>query len=167
MSILPNFQPHLFICNISKNITKETIWNVFANLGFGIIHNIVIKDCNKPVNCAVVYYEMWNIDDTRITRNMLMNGKSLNISYTDDDKTWKVYAYDETKTKHYRVMTAENNYQVDFLHPNVTDNRKHRMLNYRDTRCYAPLKPKRTTTINNDNNNSLLIDIICNLNNMF
>jgi hypothetical protein len=42
-----SFAPHLFV----KNISKQTLWNVFNNYGFGVIDNIFIKNRNEKKQC--------------------------------------------------------------------------------------------------------------------
>lgn len=145
------FAPHLFVRNISKNVTKDSLWAVFENLGFGVIRNIVIKP-RAEKNNAIIYFQKWEIDDTVITRNMLHEGRALSITHEEDGSIWKVCAYDETRCGSIREFP-------DILHPNVTDNREQRMRNTEaanelfddlrrnlfplDNITYAPMKAKR------------------------
>ena len=146
-------RPILFVRNISKNVTREAVWNVFSNLGFGIIHNIVLKKGGE-YNDAIVYYEEWNLDETQYTRQMLCSGKSLNVSYDYESKPWKILRYDENLNK------KETQDFSDVLHKNVTDNRKYRKKE-RDMRCYAPSKAPRNT--NAEHSQRILDDVRQNL----
>ena len=126
--------PNLFIRNISINITRDAVWSTISNLGFGIIHNIIMRNGKNDSNNAIVYYEQWNVDQTEYIRRMLCSGKSLNISYDYESTPWKVYKYEEDM----------NEELPDILYPNVTDNRKQRKNRLKeDKKCYAPRKPLR------------------------
>lgn len=122
--------PTLFIRNISKNTTKEAIWNTIANLGFGTISNVLI-DAPDNKTTAIVYYEYWNMDQTEYIRRMLASNKTLNISYDYESSPWIVSQYDDTFTTASLPML-----------PNVI---KHRKIK-KDTRCYAAKKAPRKKT---------------------
>jgi hypothetical protein len=126
--------PTLFIRNISKNTSKEVIWNTMANLGFGTISNVITNlDGGKPT--AIVYYEYWNMDQTEYIRRMLASNKTLNISYDYESPTWIVSQYDDTFTT---IAPLSNVI-------------KHRKIK-KDTRCYAPKKAVREKTYVIDDN---------------
>ena len=125
MSNMKNSFPNLFIRNISNNVTKDVIWNTVANLGFGIIHNVVIKK-GKDNSNAVVYYEKWNMEQTGYIRRMLSSNKTLNISYDYESPPWKISQYDETMDMPVHI-------------PRLTGEIKHRKIKM-DSRCYAPKK---------------------------
>lgn len=126
--------PTLFIRNISKNTTKEVVWNTIANLGFGTISNVIL---NVSADTAIVYYEYWNMDQTEYIRRMLASNKTLNISYDYESSPWVVSQYDDTFT---------------FGPPQMLPNGiKHRKIK-KDTRCYAPKKaPREKTYVIEDN----------------
>jgi hypothetical protein len=134
------FAPHLFVRNISKNVTKDSLWAVFSNLGFGDIENIVIKP-RADKNNAIVYFQQWAMEETALTRNMLKEGRSLSITQEDDGAIWKVSALDETRCGSVRNFP-------DILPPNVTDNRAQRRRrdeNNEDvSKCFAPTKAARS-----------------------
>jgi hypothetical protein len=133
------FAPHLFVRNISKNVTKDSLWTVFSNLGFGDIENIVIKP-RADKNNAIVYFQQWAMEETAITRNMLKEGRALSITHEDGGAIWKVSALDET------CCGSVRNFP-DILPPNVTDNRAERRRNRVDndvTQCFAPTKAARS-----------------------
>jgi hypothetical protein len=129
-----SFAPHLFVKNIAKTVSKEEIHNVFQNCGFGVIADIIVRQRNGT---AIVVYEKWNMDETETTRSMLENGKSLTIQCDELNALWKVTAYDEKKERFKHLFVNSK------LHPNITDNRRERRRNYKDTRCYAPSKAVR------------------------
>lgn len=89
-----SFAPHLFVKNISKNITKQTLWNVFNNYGFGVIDNIFIKNRNEKNN-AIVIYKKWYMEETIATRMLLESGKKLTITCEEWNEAWKVGAYNK------------------------------------------------------------------------
>ena len=130
------FAPHLFVKNISKNVSKQMLWNIFNNYGFGIIQDIMVKPRNETNN-AIIIYEQWYMDETRATRSILESGKSLTIQCDELNAQWKVNAYD-IKRERFEHLFVDSK-----LHPNITDNRKERKRNYKDTRCYAPSKAVR------------------------
>jgi hypothetical protein len=133
------FAPHLFVRNISKNVTKDSLWTFFSNLGFGDIENIVIKP-RAEKNNAIVYFQQWAMEETAITRNMLKEGRALSITHEDGGAIWKVSALDETRCGSVRNFP-------DILPPNVTDNRAERRRNRVDndvTQCFAPTKAPRS-----------------------
>ena len=134
------FAPHLFVRNISKNVTKDSLWTVFSNLRFGDIENIVIKPCADKNN-AIVYFQNWAMEETALTRNMLKEGRALSITHEDDGAIWKVSAFDDTRCGSVRNFP-------DILPPNVTDNRIERRRNQVDngdtSRCFAPTKAPRS-----------------------
>ena len=133
-----SFAPHLFVRNVSKKVSKEILWNIFQNCGFGKIQDVIIKQKNHTTN-AIVVYEQWNMDETTDTRRMLESGKSLTIVCDEINAAWKVSAYDENMDRYGHLFVDSK------LHPNITDNRKERAKNNRwvDTRCYAPSKAVR------------------------
>jgi hypothetical protein len=112
---------HLFVRNISKNISKDTIQNVIGNLGFGTIKEIIypLGKRNQPFQNAIVLYNSWDIENTQYTRSILESGRNLTIYAEDDEEYWKVFRYNSDKNV---PMIAF----PDILLPNVTDNRKHR-----------------------------------------
>ena len=134
------FAPHLFVRNISKNVTKEALLAVFSNLYFGVIENIVIKP-RAEKNNAIVYFQKWAMDETILTRNMLKEGRALSITHEADGAVWKVSAFDDTRCGSVRNFP-------DILPPNVTDNRVERRRNQVDndvtSRCFAPTKAPRS-----------------------
>jgi hypothetical protein len=129
-----SFAPHLFVKNIAKTVSKQDIHNVFQNCGFGIISDIIVRQRNGT---AIVVYEKWNMDETMTTRNMLENGKSLTIVCDEMDALWKASAYNTNMDRFEHLFVDSK------LHPNITDNRRERRRNYKDTRCYAPSKAVR------------------------
>jgi hypothetical protein len=86
--------PNLFVKNISKNITKHNLWNVFNNYGFGVIDNIFIRPRNNTNN-AVIIYKKWNIEDTVATRMILESGRCFTIVPEQFNETWKVSIYNK------------------------------------------------------------------------
>lgn len=126
------FAPHLFVRNISKNVTKDSLWEVFSNLGFGIIENIVVKP-RAVKNNAIVYFQQWAMDETSLTRDMLQDGRALSITHEDDGSIWKVSAFDETRCGSVRNFTERSLHSATIfterLLPNVTDNRAERERN--------------------------------------
>jgi hypothetical protein len=86
--------PNLFVKNISKNITKQNLWNVFNNYGFGVIDNIFIRNRNETNN-AVIIYKKWNSLETIATRMILESGRSLTIIPEEYGETWKVSIYNK------------------------------------------------------------------------
>jgi len=168
-----SFAPHLFVRNISKNVTKDSLWAVFSNLGFGEISNIVIKP-RAVKNNAIVYFQQWDMAETALTRNMLLEGRALSITHEDDGSIWKVSAFDDTQCGSVRDFP-------DILLPNVTDNRAERERNSAyaqdildDLRnnlfpldniiTNAPMKAERTAPLCTDNE---LNTIARNMNQMF
>jgi len=166
------FAPHLFVRNISKNVTKEALMAVFSNLYFGVIENIVIKP-RAEKNNAIVYFQQWAIDETILTRNMLQDGRALSITHEDDGSIWKVCAFDEMRCGSVR------NYSERLL-PNVTDNRAERERNAGyaveflddlrnnlfplDNITNAPVKAERSTSLCNDRD---LDEIVMNMTPLF
>jgi hypothetical protein len=166
------FAPHLFVRNISKNVTKDSLWEVFENLGFGIIQTIVVKP-RAEKNNAIVYFKQWAMDETTLTRNILQEGRALSITHEDDGSIWKVCAYDDTRCGSIRDFP-------DILLPNVTDNRSQRDRNTEyadeflddlrrnlfplDNITNAPIKPERSVSLCTDDE---LNTIARNMNQMF
>jgi hypothetical protein len=130
------FAPHLFVRNISKNVSKQHIQDIFQNCGFGVIADIIVRQRNGT---AIVIYEKWNMDETQATRSMLENGKSLTIVCDELNALWKASVYDKNRERFEHLFVDSK------LHPNITDNRRERRRNNRwvDTRCYAPSKAVR------------------------
>lgn len=165
-----SFAPHLFVRNISKNVTKDSLWAVFSNLGFGTIEKIVVKP-RAEKNNAIVYFQQWAMDETALTRNMLLEGRALSITHEDDGSIWKVCAYDETRCASVRDFP-------DILPPNVTDNRAARNSVYAqdmlddlrrnlfplDNITNAPMKAERSAPLCTDDE---LNTIARNMNQMF
>ena len=123
----------LFVRNISKNVTKEEIWNTIAFMRFGTISNIIINACADDNNntTAIVYYENWNMSQPAFIRRMLESGKSLDILYHHESPPWVASQYDDTLT---------------FASPPMLPNGiKHRKIK-KDTQCYAPTKASREKT---------------------
>jgi hypothetical protein len=131
-----SFAPHLFVRNISKNVSKQHIHDIFQNCGFGVIADIIVRQRNGT---AIVIYEKWNMDETQTTRSMLENGKSLTIVCDELNALWKASVYDKNRERFEHLFVDSK------LHPNITDNRRERARNNRwvDTRCYAPSKAVR------------------------
>jgi hypothetical protein len=166
------FAPHLFVRNISKNVTKDSLWEVFENLGFGTIQTIVMKP-RAVKNNAIVYFQQWAMDETALTRNMLQEGRALSITHEDDGSIWKVCAFDEMRCGSVR------NYPERLL-PNVTDNRAERERNAAyaveflddlrrdlfplDNITNAPMKAERSTSLCNDRD---LDEIVMNMTPLF
>jgi hypothetical protein len=123
------FAPHLFVKNISKNISKQMLWNVFNNYGFGVIENIFITPKNEKNN-AVVIYEKWNVGETISTRMLLESGKSLTIICEEWNEVWKVNAYNKNMERFDHLFVDSK------LHPNITNNRKERLKNIRIQNLY-------------------------------
>lgn len=147
---------HLFVRNISKNISKDTIHNVFENHGFGTIKEIIypLGKRNQPYQNAIVLYNSWDIENTQCTRNILESGRNLTIYAEDEDEPWKVFRYNTDKNI---PMIAF----PDILLPNVTDNRKHRRKQVRydytqlvpeveENLLYAPKKQKTKASVSQD-----------------
>ena len=131
-----SFAPNLFVKNISKNVSKQMVWNIFNNYGFGIIQDVMVKPRNES-NSAIIIYEKWHMEETKSTRIMLESGKALTITNEELNATWKVNAYNNMERFEHLFVDSK-------LHPNITDNRKERQRNHRkDTRCYAPTKAER------------------------
>jgi hypothetical protein len=139
---------HLFVRNISKNISKETIQNVFENLRFGTIKEIIypLGKRNQPYQNAIVLYNSWDELNTQFTRSILESGRNLTIYAEDDGEYWKVFRYNNDKNVPIIAFP-------DILLPNVTDNRKHRRKQVRydytqlvpeveENLLYAPKKQK-------------------------
>ena len=154
---------HLFVRNISKNISKDTIQNVFENLGFGTIKEIIypLGKRNHHFQNAIVLYNSWDEENTQFTRSILESGRNLTIYAEDDGEYWKVFRYN-TNNKNASIIPFP-----DILLPNVTDNRKHRRKQVRydytqfvpnmtpdESLCenlfYAPKKQKKTAAISQD-----------------
>lgn len=131
-----SFAPDLFVKNISKNVYKQMLWNIFDNYGFGVITDIIVKPSNETNN-AIIVYEQWNMDETLTTRSILESGKSLTIQSDELNAQWKVSAYKKKRERFEHLFVDSK------LHPNITDNRRERRRNYKDTRCYAPSKAVR------------------------
>jgi hypothetical protein len=123
----------LFVSNISKNITKEAIWNTIANLRFGTISNIIINAAAADNNhmTAIVYYENWNMSQTAFIRRMLESNKTLDILYHYESPPWVISQYDDTLT----IASP----------PMLPNGIKHRKIK-KDTRCYAPTKASHEKT---------------------
>jgi hypothetical protein len=146
---------HLFVRNISKNISKDTIQNVFENLRFGTIKEIIypLGKRNQPYQNAIVLYNSWDEENMQFTRSILESGRNLTIYAEDDEEYWKVFRYNTDKNV---PMIAF----PDILLPNVTDNRKHRKQNRYDyTQLvpeveeniqYAPKKQKTKASVSQD-----------------
>ncbi len=147
---------HLFVRNISKNISKDTIHNVFENHGFGTIKEIIypLGKRNQPFQNAIVLYNSWDVDNTQCTRCILESGRNLTIYAEDEDEPWKVFRYNSDKNV---PMIAF----PDILLPNVTDNRKQRrkQVRYDYTQLvpeveeniqYAPKKQKTKSSFSQD-----------------
>jgi hypothetical protein len=131
------FAPHLFVKNISKNVSKQHIHDIFQNCGFGVITDIIVKQRNGT---AIIIYEKWNMEETLTTRSMLESGKSLTIQCDELNAEWKVTAYKKNRERFEHLFVDSK------LHPNITDNRKERAKKnnrWVDTRCYAPSKAVR------------------------
>jgi hypothetical protein len=128
------FAPHLFVKNIAKTVSKQEIHNVFQNCGFGVITDIIVRQRNGT---AIIIYEKWNMEETLTTRSMLESGKSLTIQSDELNTQWKVSAYNKNRERFEHLFVDSK------LHPNITDNRRERKRNYKDTRCYAPSKAVR------------------------
>jgi hypothetical protein len=177
------FAPHLFVRNISKNVTKDSLWEVFSNLGFGVIENIVVKP-RAVKNNAIVYFQQWAMDETAITRNMLQEGRALSITHEDDGSIWKVCAFDEMRcgsVRNYpeRLLPNVTGFPERLL-PNVTDNRAERERNAGyaveflddlrnnlfplDNITNAPVKAERSTSLCNDRD---LDEIVMNMTPLF
>jgi len=164
--------PHLFVRNISKNVTKDSLWTIFSNLGFGVIDNIVVKPHSEKNN-AIVYFQQWDMDETTLTRNMLREGRALSITHEDDGSVWKVSAYDEMRCGSVRSFP-------DILPQNVTDNRVERQRNSGfaddllddlrrnlfplDNITNAPMKATQSTSLLSDHE---LDDIVMNMTPLF
>lgn len=147
---------HLFVRNISKNISKDTIQNVFEKLIFGTIKEIIypLGKRNQPFQNAIVLYNSWDEENTQFTRSILESGRNLTIYAEDDGEYWKVFRYNTDKNI---PMIAF----PDILLPNVTDNRKHRrkQVRYDYTQLvpeveeniqYAPKKQKTRASVSQD-----------------
>jgi len=146
---------HLFVRNISKNISKDTIHNVFENHGFGTIKEIIypLGKRNQPFQNAIVLYNSWDVENTQCTRSILESGRNLTIYAEDDEEYWKVFRYNSDKNV--PIISFP-----DILLPNVTDNRKHRKQNRYDyTQLvpdleeniqYAPKKQKTKASVSQD-----------------
>ena len=131
----------LFVRNISKNVTKEAIWNTIAFMRFGTISNIIINACADDNNntTAIVYYENWNMSQPAFIRRMLESSKTIDILYHYESPPWVMSQYDDTLT---------------FASPPIIPNGiKHRKIK-KDTQCrnlechncYAPTKASREKT---------------------
>jgi len=169
---MTTFAPHLFVRNISKNVTKDSLWAVFSNLGFGTIENIVVKPRSEKNN-AIVYFQQWDMAETTLTRNMLREGRALSITHEDDGSVWKVCAYDEMRCGSVRTFP-------DILPQNVTDNRVERQRNSGfaddllddlrrnlfplDNITNAPMKAAQSTSLLSDQE---LDDIVMNMTPLF
>jgi hypothetical protein len=147
---------HLFVRNISKNISKDMIQNVFENHGFGTIKEIIypLGKRNQQFQNAIVLYNSWDVDNTQCTRSILESGRHLTIYTEDEDEPWKVFRYNTDKNV---PMIAF----PDILLPNVTDNRKLRNRNVlydytqlvpdiEENQLYAPKKQKKMLSVSQD-----------------
>ena len=154
---------HLFVRNISKNISKDTIQNVFENLGFGTIKEIIypLGKRNDSFQNAIVLYNSWDEENTQLTRSILESGRNLTIYAEDDGEYWKLFRYN-TNNKNASIIPFP-----DILLPNVTDNRKHRRRHVRydyaqnvpdmlseslseENLLYAPKKQKTKASVSQD-----------------
>ena len=88
------YQPNLFIRNIG-NAGANKVYELVSNFQFGKISAIEIITFKKKEICAVIKMEQWNIRHTECTRIMLSQGKSISLYHSDDNKCWKIYAYNE------------------------------------------------------------------------
>jgi hypothetical protein len=124
---------HLFVRNISNHISKDTIQNVFENLGFGTIKEIIypLGKRNHSLQNAIVLYNSWDEENTQFTRSILESGRNLTIYAEDDGEYWKVFRYNNDKNVPIIAFP-------DILLPNVTDNRKHRRHVYYDYTQFMP-----------------------------
>jgi len=102
--------PNLFVKNISKNITKQNLWNVFNNYGFGVIDNIFIRNRNETNN-AVIIYKKWNMEETLTIRMILESGGYLNIIPEQFGETWKVSIYNKNMDMFGHLFMDSNLYR--------------------------------------------------------
>ena len=110
----------LFVRNISKDVTKDTIKNIFEQHGFGTIKEIIypLGKRNADFQNAIVLYNSWDLENTECTRSILESGRHLSIYSSEDTLPWTVVQYGDGNDP---VIVFP-----DILLPNVTDNRAHR-----------------------------------------
>lgn len=96
-----NYQPSICIPKVERNITKNFIYDIFNNLGFGKIKNIdVVKykktNRNNNFNRVFVHFSNWNTHIPQIKEyyDKLLKGDNLAIVY-EDPWFWKIFLYNE------------------------------------------------------------------------
>ena len=111
---------HLFVRNISKDVTKDTIKYIFEQHGFGTIKEIIypLGKRNHQFQNAIVLYNSWDIENTECTRSILESGRHLSIYSSEDALPWTVVHYGDGNDP---VIVFP-----DILLANVTDNRAYR-----------------------------------------
>lgn len=111
------YQPNLLVKNINKQITINTIFQVFSPLNYGVIDKIEIADDGKT-NSATIIYKYWYPNKTKSTRILLDSGKSLSIYY-DEYKFWRVFAVSEYPKNSLSRFIKENEKKIIKVQPSV------------------------------------------------
>lgn len=129
--------PHLLICNVDKQFTKQNIINIINNLQIGKIHDIsVLSGSSKHTNNIVVFMNKWNSSlYANECKDVLYYKQYFNVYYNTNE-FWKVGLYDPTKN-------AKSINIVRSTRPSVQIDERNQSLiiDYGD--CYKIKPPRR------------------------
>ena len=92
--------PVLCIPRVNINISKSTIYTIFADLNIGELDRVdlisKINERGERVNRAFIHFLKWNENsyNANKAKERILNGKEIKIMY-DEPWFWKVSAYRE------------------------------------------------------------------------